>query len=613
MERSKKKIGKRGQVSIFVIVAIVIVLGIVAFVAYQNGVFGGENQEFNEVYTYYDECIRQETVKAIDLAGSQGGRIDVGEYIPGSDFAPFSSHLNFLGFPIPYWYYVSGNGVIKENIPDKSEVEIELGEYLVERVRNCNLEPLFERGFDVELEVENVDVSIENEKLIVKVEGDLTVEKEGRNSRVTNREIEVNSKFGAMLEKAYELYEKETKESFLENYTLDVLNLNAPVDGVEIQCNPEIWKAQDVVNDLQNALEGNINSLRFGNKRNTKDDYFVVKDDGNFDVNAFYSKQWPWKIEIYGAEDGLMVAEPVGNQQGLGIIGFCYVPYHFVYDISYPVLFQIADGEERFQFPVAVIIDKNTARQAEFSEVFDNPEIDLCSYKSEEVSVRLFDTNLNPIDGKVNYECFNQRCNLGDTSNGVLNSNVPACVNGVLDVSSEGYSRVRQLFSTNSEKTRDVILSKLHNVKIELYADDVKVEDNAYITFSGARNVFSVIPGNEDVQISEGFYNLTVYLYDSSSLKLPESRKQECTQVPQSGIAGFFGATEERCFDVTIPPTNIDYALIGGGKGEVYVLESQLLDGNLRVDVDRLQKPATLEELQNNYASFAELNARVSG
>ena len=36
------------------------------------------------------------------------------------------------------------------------------------------------------------------------------------------------------------------------------------------------------------------------------------------------------KIEIHGTNGALMLARPVGNAQGMGAMGFCYSPYHFV-------------------------------------------------------------------------------------------------------------------------------------------------------------------------------------------------------------------------------------------------------------------------------------------
>ena len=42
------------------------------------------------------------------------------EYEAGSEYMPFSSQLDFLGNPIPYWYYVSGNNIQREQVPSKN-------------------------------------------------------------------------------------------------------------------------------------------------------------------------------------------------------------------------------------------------------------------------------------------------------------------------------------------------------------------------------------------------------------------------------------------------------------------------------------------------------------
>jgi len=70
---------------------------------------------------------------------------------------------------------------------------------------------------------------------------------------------------------------------------------------------------------------------------------------------------------------------------------------------------------------------------------------------------------------------------------------------------------------------------------------------------------------------------------------------------------GFFGSTKEECFDIILPETKIEHALIGGGSGNVYITESQLEDGRIKVSVDSLPVPKSLEELQYNYASFESL------
>ena len=94
----------REQVTIFVIIALVIVAGVGIYFLVRGSIsISTIESDFVPVYDYYSNCIEEKTRAGIDLAGSQGGRIDSGVYIPGSEFAPSSNELNFLGFPVPYW------------------------------------------------------------------------------------------------------------------------------------------------------------------------------------------------------------------------------------------------------------------------------------------------------------------------------------------------------------------------------------------------------------------------------------------------------------------------------------------------------------------------------
>src|SRR3989344_510858 len=120
----------KAQVAIFVTIAEVIVAGIVIYFTLRGGIsIKGVDPEFVAVYDFYSKCIEEKVASGISIAGSQGGRIDV-NYIPGSEYAPSSNQLNFLGFPVPYWMYVSGNGIVKENVPSKQEIENEIGSYV---------------------------------------------------------------------------------------------------------------------------------------------------------------------------------------------------------------------------------------------------------------------------------------------------------------------------------------------------------------------------------------------------------------------------------------------------------------------------------------------------
>src|SRR3989344_3259074 len=610
---------KRAQLSIIVIVAVVLIAGVLAYFLLREKVSVNDiPAEFVPIYQQYSSCIEDGTRAAISLAGSQGGHIYVDNYDFASDYAPFSSQLNFLGFPVPYWYYVSGNGVIKEQMPKKSEIENEISRYVSDRIRNCDFEQLYSQGFSINFSEPEVKTTIEDAKISVEVDSDVSALKDGSSARKSVHNVEVNSKFGKFYNMAVEIYSKEKNEAFLENYSADVLRLYAPVDGVDLGCSSKVWKTQEVINDLKNGLEANIASLKFKGDyyslSGSEKKYFIIDKNVDESVNLIYSKSWPTKINVVGdgVDDELMVAKTIGTQSGLGVMGFCYAPYHFVYDVSFPVMIQIYNDEEIFQFPVAVIIDKNMPRKAVFSEINESNEFDICDFKTQDIEVDVYDTALNPLNADISYGCLNQLCRLGSTVNGKLVGKAPTCLNGYIETNAENYTINKYLFSSNSESAASIILDKEHDMGLELSIGGRPVSGTAVVTFTGPATASAYIPEVSNVKLSEGLYNITVYVYGNSSIVIPASTKNQCTEVAQSGIAGFFGGTKEQCFDINIPETRIEYALIGGGTTEEYLLESNLEKGKIKLNVPEFKVPSSLEELQYNYGSFEQSGLDVS-
>ncbi len=603
---------KRGQLSIFIIVAVIIVAGVVVYLA-ASGKIGGESipVEFAPIYEYYASCIEGKTGEAIDLVLSQGGYIDPGEYAPGSDYAPFSNHLNFLGFPVPYWQYISANGVIKEQVPGKRDMEDEIAGYVESRIVDCDFEQFYVKGFSIEFGEIDAKVNIEEDKVNVNINQRVGSGREDSDGSAlkSRHEVIVESKLGRLYNEARKVYEKQKEEAFLEGHAIDVLRLYAPVDGVEISCNGKIWKTREVAENIKEGLEANIQTLKiegdYYSLQNKEREYFVISGSADEPVRFLYSREWPSKLEIHGADDELMIAEPVGNQEGLGILGFCYAPYHFVYDLSFPVLIQIGEGEETFQFPVVAIIDKNLAREGIYSENNESiPKFDICSSMSQEIEVQLFDASLNEVDGSLSYSCFDQGCGLGRSENGRWQGKAPACVNGYLEVRAEGFAEKKELVSTNRENKIEVILDKEHEAEIELEINGKKLEGNAIVTFAGEKTKSAALPEVNKIKLSEGSYNVSVFVYGNSSLTIPGSKKEQCTEVASSGFLGVFGGTREECFEIEIPGMKVEYALVGGGKEEHYLLESELEKGKMKIKVQGLPSPSSIEELQNNFEAF---------
>ncbi len=608
---------KKGQLAIFVIIAIVIVLGLVIYLVLREKISTEiQNPEFVPVFNYYSSCIEDASRAAIDLAGSQGGRIYLSQYEIGSEFAPFSSQLYFLGFNVPYWYYVAGNGIIKEQIPSKNDIEKDIGTYVKEKISDCDFEPFYRQGFTIEFGEKNINVNLDNQKIKVDVQQDVVVKKESQSAAKNEYKIELDSKLGKFYNLAKEIYDKEKNNAFLEEYAVDVLRLYAPVDGAEISCSPKIWKTSEVINDLKSGLENNIAKLKlkgnYYNLKDKKDEYFVVDKETDEQINFVYNKEWPSKIEVVGADDELMIANPIGNQAGLGAMGFCYAPYHFVYDISFPVLIQILDSSEIFQFPIGVIIDNNVPRNAIFSKIDEGENMDICTFKTQNINVNVYDINLKKIDNAdISYECFDQSCRLGKTENGAFSGKSPACVNGYITAKAEGFAEKKQIFSSNSEISTDLILDYEYDIEIDLLVGEKLLTSTAIVSFNGEISKTISLPETKSIKLSEGLYNISVYVYGNSSVIIPESTKTQCTEVSKGGIGGLFGATKEQCFDIKIPETKIEYALIGGGIGEHYFIANDLEKRKIKIKVSELEKPNSLEKLQYNYELFDKMGVDV--
>jgi hypothetical protein len=596
--------GKKGQVAVFVIIAIVIVGGIIAyFYARSASAPVGIPTELAPAFDYYQSCIQSTTRSALDLAGTQGGYTKLPAEQPASYYAPFSSNLDFLGFSVPYWEYVSGNGIVKEQELTSSQVELQIASFVQEQLPiRCHFDDFYSKGWNVNIAAPKVSVQITDNIVQVSVSAATTVTFANQSASKSDYSVSVDSRFGDLLNKAQAVYQKEAQEAFLENYTMDVLDLYAPVDGVEIGCAPKIWKSRDVESAIKQGLNDNIAALQFGKKSS----YFnVAVDSGNADIRAMYSQSWPSSLQIDGADGEIMRTDSMGQQAGMGVIGFCYQPYHFVYSLMYPVLFQLSEGNEIFQFPVVAIIKNNVPRQVNLTLAYnDTSDTNLCQYATQDVNVNLFDNAFNPIDGEVSYSCFDQSCSLGETVGGSISGKIPACINGFMEVNAPGYASKSVIFSSHNTSDANIYLDKLYNVSVSLLIDGKNAKGTSVIYLQGAQTATAVIPDNSNVQLSEGFYNVSVYVYGNTSITLPASTNRQCSTVSASGISGFFGQTREQCYDITIPQTKIDQAIIGGGTGEIYLLPEMLQSGKITLSVSSLPVPKNLEDLQTSYALF---------
>ncbi|MBR9704991.1 hypothetical protein GOV12_06265 [Candidatus Pacearchaeota archaeon] len=626
IDRFRNMFNKKSQVTVFIIIAIIIVVLIVLFFIFRGNIVRSDiPKEVEGVYSYYLSCIDYEAKNGALLLGQGAGYIDSPEFSPGSYYMPFSSHLGFLGNSIPYWFYVSGNGRLHENIPTIGDMEEELDEYVREGLSECDFSSFEDRGFKVILGDSIVSTTIRDNIVESKVNQNINIKIGKKSWQGQSHSVETRSNLGKFYFLSKKIYDNNKENMFLEKYGVDILRLYAPVDGSDISCLPKIWSLNDVRNDLVSALEANTPFIKikgdYYDLKSEDNKYFVqdIGEDTPFNVNFMYSTDFPMKIEVWPDEDsdGVLRADPVGLQEGLGMLGFCYVPYHFVYDMYYPVLIQMYSEDEMFQFPLVVIIDKNQPRVSLGGTSGPNVLPELCTKMNTKITVNTFDTNLEPVESHIRFKCFDTACDIGDTVNdGVdasLTKEFPQCGNGYIIAISEGYETKKELATTINEGIFNIVLDKKYKLNAEVKSMGSEIDGRAIVSFvkeNGTTYTLSY-PEMKEIELTEGQYEIKTYVYSDSNINLKGSTTVKCVDVPKGAILGMFGVTEEKCFNMEIPDQTIDSAVSGGGTQVHYISESELRENNkIIIEPIIFGAPEKIEDIQVNYnaVDIAKLN-----
>lgn len=600
---------KKGQLTIFIILAILIVAVVLGFYFFwDRDDVSKVPKEFEPLYNSFLLCMENEIESGINVLEAHGGYIYLPDYKTGSLAYPFSSQLEFAGTNIPYWHYVSGAGIQETQIPTIENMEDDLEKFIKEKIGDCNLDTYYDQGYEVFFgNPENLEVKIKDDEVVLLFDTNFVAYYGEESISVNDHKIIISSMLGSLYKDALKVYGYEQQELFLEKYGLDILNLYAPVDDVEFTCSPKIWVADNVFNDLEEAIELNTLALYVGKD----EEYFAVDIETENSVRFINSRNWTRSLEVNPADGNIMRADPIGNQPGLGILGFCYVTHHFVYNLNYPILVQVysSDTEEIFQFPLAVVIIGNNPREPLGGNALGVEELELCKDLNTPMRIEVYDTLTGyPIEAQISYNCLNQNCNIGETAGGVLTENFPQCVNGFIIAKAEGYEEGSLMYSTVESSQLGIFLNKLYSVDVNLMIEERPYNGNALINFVSNEVSKTVsYPEQTTVELSEGDYEISVYVYGDSSLELPETTMEQCVDVPRGIILGQLGLTKEECFDVEYPEQLVTTALIAGGKQEHSIYSTYLRSANsIELNVEKLPTPDSIQQLQENYILFEE-------
>jgi hypothetical protein len=609
----KKRLKMRGQISLFVIIGILIVVA-VGLTVYLTRPFSLSPQ-LTPAESRISECITNAVNDGASLAGEQAGYIELPQFEAGNDYSSSGSQLNFFGSVMPYWLYKSGNGLYKEQVPSIQMIGKSLESYVNQQMLECDFSSLEEQNYIIEkADAVKTTITINDNEILAKVDWPITVTFEDTKQRIASHDVSVKNNLGSSYKTARKIYESEKSKLFLEEYARDVIVLYAPGTDVELGCAPKIWSKQKVISDIKNALEANLQTIKFTgsyyNLRTSQNKYFVYDLGENIKnpVNVIYASSFPTNIEVDPSDGDIMRANPIGVQEGLGALGLCYVPYHFVYSASFPVIIQVFDENYNlFQFPVIVEIKNNLPRKSGADEQLPELEAQFCKYKVQNADVHVTDSIGNPIDNAtVSYKCVNTLCNIGQTEKGELNADFPQCAGGFIVVNAEGYAPNKIEFSTNEAGgSATIIMPKMKNLQLSILSDGNALADGetAIISFVSPDYSTSVYyPDQKSVNLISGEYNISAMIFKSGDIILENQSSQKCINVPRQDILGLFGAEREECYTIETPAQTISQLIFGGGNTIFSASEDELFYADeLDISAKSQNTPKTIDELQSVY------------
>ncbi len=622
---------KRGQVTTFVVIGIVILVIVAGLLAYKFWFVSGDldsqldlhsrlPEEVKPVAQVLDSCVNDLTRQGVDKLGISGGYIEAPEEkFLTNIFVPLSSNLEILpGLAVPVWFRERPTGEQVTNVPLKRDMEKQLGDYVVDNFDQCllMLNDMNKYRFTSETTDIDIKVSILDETVDVIVDYPVNVKIKDVEFLLENHLGRSEVPLGRLYDNAVEIMEAENEGLFLEKKTIEMLiayDEEVPYSGIDMECYEKVWSKTEVIARFKEILQSNVASLRVkGTSYTNVQDYFEVEalddSDDDLSVSFMYSPSWPTYVEVEPSKGDVLQ----GDSMSKGTSGFmtsvlssffCLSSHHFIYDIKYPVLVTLKDKNTGyvFNFVTEVIIDNNQPRKNSFEPLLedtgeniicDNPQADL------DVGVKYYDAsgNYKSLNGAtVYYKCYPARCDLGDSTNGGLVARVPGCVNGIIEAEKEGFYRGKTYdVSTNTGELTsvDVVLDKIYTKDVKMLVIDKnsgevrQPYDDEQVTFDFVNDNGFVgrasFPDDMVIDLVEGHYTVSSYVVGESTwpVTTPKETIKNCVDVNSGGVLGFFGRETEKCFEVEMESFELDYALKGGVDFEFDLEQSDLASGN---------------------------------
>lgn len=632
----------RAQVTLFVIIAILIVsaAGITYYIISQTTsalnveqkIISSVPEKLRPAESNFMSCLKQKAQDSLNILGSQAGYINLPEEDPASDYMPFSNTLDFVGLQIPYWWYVSGNNLQKNQVPSLEFMKKEIEDYMDENVDDCRAR--FGLS-DYELSVEGLPettAKIEDNYVGFEISYPVKIISGTASATVQKHSFALSVPLGKIYQTARQIMDKENKDYFIEQRTIDSMFLypEIPSTSVNFECSPRIWTKTAVIESSKKVITNNIPFLKIKGTNYAKSDKYFEIDAGKTDSGirtGFIALTTPFKFDVVPSEGELLKGQPMigeGENEALDFVKsiFCISSYHFVYSVGYPVVIQLFDSNNyMFQFSVLSLVMNNQPKENRLGGEGITVIPELCQNKLGKETIitsSIENGKIEPLNNvDISFKCITTTCDIGRSENDTLTASFPQCVNGALIASKPGYHAAKYTMSTNFDNQQaSVLLEKYKNFTLNISVIEkdgktrgLKEKESVVVELNNeekSHKIYMVYPSEKALNLLEGNYSAKLSLFEEGSFTVAGKVTTQCTTVPRDDILGFFGVMQDKCFDFETPALNLEQVYGGGAEFSLYIESGK----SLNLYLIKTDTPKTTEDLDNAYivSKTAQLN-----
>tara|TARA_Y100000310_G_scaffold340820_1_gene437887 strand:- start:2939 stop:4891 length:1953 start_codon:yes stop_codon:yes gene_type:complete len=630
---------KRGQVTIFVIIALAIlfVIGVTYFVkeiVIEQRIFSEIKEpesipsQIQAVNFYVDGCIDDVALEAIALTGLQGGYIEIPEdNVPQSSVNKFSNGVSLPGLKVPYWYYEDFNGEINGDFPSLDDVEEGVAGYVRGNLEDCIDDFSGLEGFEIDAGNVVSEVSVESDEVYVMVRYPLDIDKDGDTYNLNDHVQVYENRLGDMYEQAKNIIEKENVDLWLENRTVEIISLydeEIPSVVLDFGCGPLIYSEREIAENFKEALAVNVPLYYVeGSKTEVSGEFpelgWDLESNNELYVDFLYDMNWPISLDVHPSEGDVILLEPF---EGSIVFGKLCANYEqLFYDVKYPVVVAVRDDSGLvFQFAVQVILNANEPRGQ--IGIVEDDSVRYCDVRTKEVDVYVDGVDeegfVGPLEGAdVFYRCVNNNCYIGETDeSGYLRGSFPTCGNGEVNAKKEDYVEDAVSLTTFDEGENEVSLSldsfveKEFRVMVYDLVNGVLVgprelNDDEQVIFQisledEGRTVFGdvgIVPGEENtISLTPDVFYLKANLVKTTPTLIEGKTIERCKGLEVLGVCA--GGTEK----VEIPSEEVESVILGGAEMDWVVKVGEVYSDNVgEIYVINNGVPKEMEDLNLNF------------